>query len=463
MLLLLAAGLGLACGAGDDAPEAEAEPTPRPSYPLSGPPQIFLITLDTLRTDFTTPYGSQVDTTPYLNAMAEQSVVYTRAYASMPTTDPSHLTMLTGLYPQEHGAMNNGVKPFKGLLDFAELMKRQGRKTAAFTSRAHLNPEGMRIDAFDLWDAPETGQRDARDTVDLALAHLETIKDEPFFFWLHVFDPHQPYESHDDTAPEILERLASLDDVAPVDGYGFYDSKIAPRQIERRETLYRADISHMDVHLQRFHHTLQAYGFDETAFILFAADHGEVMGELLDTESYGFNHGKALAHGELHIPLMVRPPGGREPARVDTVVENRAVFGTLVEAAGLEDEVGPTPKLPAPDREADPDAIAFTVRRTFLSEPDQPMLKGSRLAAVQGDWMLRRVQLDDDVTLELFDLAADPDGVNNVAAAHPGVVERLHDRILTWQAQIATATEGDSAEQVDPDTLESLESLGYLR
>ncbi|HWP65854.1 MAG TPA: sulfatase, partial [Candidatus Limnocylindria bacterium] len=284
---------------------AEAPPPPA----VSGVPYVVLVTIDTLRADATTPYGAPAGDTPHLAAFARESVQFERAVTVMPTTGPAHLSMLSGLYPQQHGALQNGAPARSGTPSLAALMRESGRRTAAFVSVHHLSRGTLALDGFEVWDAPEE-VRDGRDTVDAATRWIDAHRAVPFFLWVHLFDPHQPYKAHRDTPEAIRTELAAYDGLAVPGRGGFAVADVTPAQQAKLALLYRADVHYADRQLGRLLEFLEHRGIAERAAVVVTSDHGEVLDEALERYRYGFDHGEFLLPMEVRVPLWVRTPAG---------------------------------------------------------------------------------------------------------------------------------------------------------
>ncbi|MBS0266600.1 MAG: sulfatase, partial [Planctomycetes bacterium] len=199
----------------------------------SPPLNVILVTLDTTRADRLGAYGYTKGQTDAFDAFARQGVVFEHAYAPAPITLPSHATMLTGLYPPEHGLRVNGVGRLGKQIPFlAEILKKQGYDTAAFVAAMVLDSQFGLDRGFDTYDddlskGQATGhggerRRDGQDVVNAALAWLAQPRQRPFHCWIHLYDAHAPY----DPRPKIFGDQFSA---AP------YDAGVAweLRQFER--------------------------------------------------------------------------------------------------------------------------------------------------------------------------------------------------------------------------------------
>ena len=427
---------------------------------MSGVPYVVLVTIDTLRADATTPYGAPADATPHLAAFARESVQFSRALTTMPTTGPAHLSILTGLYPQQHGALQNGAAVRPGTRSLAVLMRQSGRRTAAFVSVHHLSHETLGLDGFERWDAPaET--RDGKDTVAAAEAWIDGVDGAPFFLWVHLFDPHQPYKSHPDTPAAVATRLQALAGVEVPSRGGFAVADVTAEQQEKLALLYSADVHYADGQLGRLLEFLDERGLAERAAVVVTADHGEVLGEALAEFHYGFDHGEFLLPMEVRVPLWVRTPGGRRGVLDERTVETRAIFGTLAAAAGVPHaDASELPDLRAVGAGA-PAAAAFVVRRSFQAENLPAVLRGTRLGVAREGALLVRVAQDERVDVEAWQCG---EAYPTPLARAPMSEERIRSGLEALQGWITALGSAGSApaQAVDDATRERLRALGYM-
>ena len=241
----------------------------------SQPPNLILITLDTVRADHLGCYQSEGPSTPRLDALAAEGLIFTRAYTPYPLTLPAHASLLGGLLPFEHGIRNNDM-PLAG--DAAPLvqerLRQQGYATAAVISAFVLDRRFGLARGFDHYlDAmPQSDpggepavERRGDATTDLALGLLDELGSGPFFLWVHYFDPHSPY-----TPPP------------PYQGTG-----------------YAGEISYTDAEVGRLLDGLIERGLYRDAAVIVAGDHGEAFGEHGEVE-----HGFFIYDTTLHVPLI---------------------------------------------------------------------------------------------------------------------------------------------------------------
>lgn len=289
--------LTIACSAGMEAPQKKR-------------PSVLIVTLDTTRADHLGPYGYPSADTPTLDRLAEQGMVFERAYSSCPLTIPSHSTIFTGRFPPSHGVRDNGdfvLGPEQVTL--AERLDDAGYQTAAFTSAFPTQARWGFDQGFDVYQDPLSrlptqldwrDQRTADEVVDGALATLQGFsQDEPVMVWLHLFDAHWPY------APP--EPYASEHPRNPYDGeIAFADSQVG-RLLEWWDETQGPD-----------------------SIVIITADHGEAFGDGGER-----THGFLLHDGTLRVPMIVRGPGIAPGERSDDVVSHVDIVPTVLNLVDL--------------------------------------------------------------------------------------------------------------------------------
>jgi len=452
--------------------------------PRPGIDHIVLVSVDTLRADHLGLYGYLRDTSPFLDALAGDGVVFERAIAPMSTTLPSHAALLTAHYPYELRLFRNGQRLSDEFTTLAELLRAEGFATAGFASTdVHFGPSNA-TQGFDHFDEPELGSnpnrwRSAAETVAAALAWLETRKaDEPTFLWIHLFDPHGPH--HPPQPPRsYVEALASrsaereqtrrfLVEEHGVDPRYFERVSDEPDAMMRTYDVYDASIRFLDDQLRRLYLALHARGMDERALWVVTADHGEGLG------SHGWMyHGKNLYREQIRVPLIVRFPDGRGAGmRVERLVELVDVVPTLLEVL----HPGRLPEgryasgmsllpLVEPGAGAYTKQHAFAQRRSFdpANRPD-PLVPALHNYEAGEQYVLEdarykyilRTEGDD----ELFDVQGDPGETTNLIGRGLPAEDTLRSALEARIARLDPANQ--RAERVDEATIEALKALGYV-
>lgn len=429
-----------------------------------GAPSVVIVTIDTMRADRFGCYGYFRDTTPHLDAFSRESIVFERCFAPMATTLPSHLSLMTGLYPVEHGVLANvgdGGRPFSPspkLRTFAEAAGDRGWRTAAFVSATPLKRYSGIAAGFDTFDEPDGRERPADETTDAALAWLGGHREEPYLLWVHYFDPHAPYVpppafhlwSGDD--PEIaawLEERAFVEAGPALDG-----SEVPTFEVNND---YDGEVRFVDDQFARLVEALRGRDDWDRTVMVVAGDHGEGLGQ-----HGAWNHGEHWEE-QLHVPLMIRLPD-EAPRRVGDVVSLVDVLPTLLRRLGRFDDSPILAQadgagLLAPATERLP-AFAQTSARRLST--DLPL----GVVTVRDDrWKYVFAFQEGE---SLYDLQNDPFERRNLAAANPAVAARLRAGVLgELDRQVGRARElwaGERMKQevpLDPKTRSELEALGY--
>jgi tetratricopeptide (TPR) repeat protein len=287
--LVLAATFLAACG-------PAGGPTDHAAVPAV-PPSVLLVTLDTTRADSIGPRASGIET-PSFNALAARGRNFTRAYATVPETLPSHTSMMTGLYPAGHGIHENARSLDARHPLVAERLQQAGYETAAFVSSFVLARRFGLGRGFAIYDDVETTERSARDTTERALAYLGQASDKPRLIWVHYFDAHAPY-----APPE-------------------------PFKTRYRKNPYLGEIATVDEQLGRL-----VRAFDEGVHgpraIVVVGDHGEGLGDHGESQ-----HGNLVYEPTMRVPLVLVAPGVAQ-GESDGPVSTRRIFHTLLDLAGL--------------------------------------------------------------------------------------------------------------------------------
>jgi arylsulfatase A-like enzyme/Flp pilus assembly protein TadD len=417
-------------------PFAQAVAAPAQAAPKSRP-NVILITMDTVRADHLGCYGAKDIQTPTLDGLAHDGTVFEHAISQVPLTWPSHAVILTGLYPFQNGVQDFTGQPLEPRFrSVAQSFKQQGYATGAVVSAFVLDRSWGLARGFDFYDdafAPEAFvdrdpglvDRRAGESVTRALAWLKKSPRRPFFFWLHLYDPHSPYDP-----PE-------------------------PYRTQYRGHLYDGEIAYADHELGRLITWLKLNQLYGNSLIAFLSDHGESLGEHGEQE-----HGFFVYNATVHVPLIVKPPAGSgiRPGRISRPVETVAVAPTLVRVARIQDAIEKqfqSPGLFGAGAEAEDESYSETFY-PFSSFGWNPLhaLETSRYHYI------------DAPQPELYDLAADPEEKKNLAAQQTATVavlkEKLETRLRTHPFTPSEVGGQDGSSKLSPDAQEKLRALGYF-
>jgi len=448
LIAIVSGGWLLSCGAGE---EPAAPPTPETAVR----PNLLLISVDTLRADALSSYGATRKTTPFLDSLAAEGVRFEHAYATASWTSPSVVSMLTSSYPNRHrmGGRLRGVPRAwstipETLPSLASRLGELGYRTYGLVANTNLAAERGFDRGFDRFLC--LGTADLDEVEEAFAPWIDEIAggEGPWFLWLHLLDPHGPYDGRHpwiDEFGEDHERLSFLDGMRSE-----LLSQKAPQlldvHMEYVRALYDSEVAATDDYLKSVFERLPG---SEDAFVLFTSDHGE---EFLDHG--GMQHGRTLYDESTRIPMILRTPD-REPSGVvaERVVSLVDVLPTLLAAAGdepIENAVGENLLTQLGDSAAD--------ARIVVAE----LLRGSvDRAVMDGRYKLILTERKGRTTTELFDLKNDPGEQHNLAADETERVARLSAWIDAFAAtHLPLEESGESA--ITPEQLEALRSLGYV-
>ena len=483
-LFLFAPVLIAACG--------EADPR---AGRIPGRPDIVLVTVDTLRADHLGCYGYFRDTSPTLDALSEECVLFERCLAPMATTLPSHLSLFTGLWPHQHGyvantgAVTTPFTPTEGRNLISQVLASAGYSTAAFVSGPTVSrPTGIHIgfDHFDEHDAKsartfEDRSRPAAVTVARAIRWLrdEAPPEQPLFLWVHIWDPHEP--NLPDTAHEVFTADEALDALLTERGVDIeqlqnleavqlrrlLDVDFARRKPNESDTerldvtralirslydRYDADVHATDAAVAALIDALRSVGRWDDAIFCFTADHGQSLGQHSWLE-----HG-TITHENVHVPLLLRFPGDvvTQPLTVSKIVSLVDVFPTLL--ARLDLESAATFHAQAVGL----DALGPTFDRPFaLSQRSvRPTRWGAELRFALSDDRFRWYHVPGGAE-ELYDLETDPGELTNLTAKHPEVCESFRATLRATLADRPYTLPDGSPDDASRLFLEQLEAFGY--
>lgn len=398
------------------------------------PPNLLLITVDTLRADRLGCYGYAAAKTPTMDALAGRGIRFARAYANAPLTLPSHATLLTGLLPMATGLHVNGSGAGGGALPddlptLATLLQARGYRTGAFVSAAVLNMRYGLNRGFDTYEdrLPVLGtlsgeaatllERRGDKTRELVQSWLGTLEGKPFFAWVHFFDPHHPYE-----AP------------AP---YG--DQSAHP---------YDGEVAFVDAQIATLLGHLEHLKLDRNTIVVLVGDHGEGLSEHEERE-----HGLFVYNSTLHVPFILALP---EAAGAGQVVETPVglvdVMPTLLALLGL----------------AGPDVLdGRNLTPAWRGEGlgAEPVYAESEYPQWAFGWaplyalVTHRWKYIDAPQPEMFDLSVDPTELQNVYAEHPQIAAEMQSVISAIRTRKTHRTAAPAP--VDEEARRQLAALGY--
>jgi predicted AlkP superfamily pyrophosphatase or phosphodiesterase len=418
-----------------------------PEALINADKNLVFITIDTTRADRLGCYNSESKLTPNLDSLAENGVVFERAYCVQPLTGPSHTSMFCGMRPREAGVVQNGI-PVPGELDMAAEILTQSRYDTGAVIGVFVVSSVMNFDQgfryFDDYFSPFTAftrlawakiggmlgiidtkariQRRAKSVTDRGIKWLDSKRDteRPFFLWLHYFDPHTPYDP-----PAEWANVSDADDP--------------------NIRAYDGEVAYMDNEIGRLLDYLESSDLRDNTLIIVVADHGESLGE----HDYFWDHGKYLYDTETRVPLIVNGPGVPSGTEIKDIFGTRHIFELIYPLLG--------------------DANWETAYESFAGNNGafgEALEEGEYRAM----WVHRQMEPDvaglykrvnePDGSYALYDLVFDPGEVEDISGSRPDLSEKLGDSITNVEKEQPPLPDLPG---FDKATEDKLRDLGYLQ
>ncbi len=456
-----------------------------------GPPNILLLTIDTLRADHLSAWGYGRETSPFLDGLAAQGVRFAEAQVQWPKTGPSFASIFTATYPRDNGIVRRVGIPLPGSFRMlAEELADRGYATRAVVANGALGKDFNFHQGFEEYvgswlrtpadDGDATG---ARHVTNLALELAEGLDGErPFFLWVHYIDPHFPYvpaleyrdrfqaDAHASSAVEIavhpiLERRDML-------GIGFGQVLDERTDLDFYVARYDAEIAYADAEIRRLWERLGDLGRLENTVTAFTSDHGESLGE----HRYFFDHGRFGFQTCLHVPLILHAPGRLAPGVVDTPVGLIDLAPTLLQVAGVDLPEGRWMQgrsllryLQQDEEQGREPEIVYSEAGYGTDDNWQKVVRWGRWKLLMAPWQHDNRWIGgrgDRFTL--YDLETDAGELHDLKDERRDIGKRLHDVMAAWlarepfQAQVEEESAAPAPEGMTDETRKQLEALGYL-
>ncbi len=398
---------------------------------------VVLITIDTLRADRLGCYGYADIETPHLDRLATEGILFENALTTVPFTLPAHSSIMTGVYPPVHGVRENvGYALDERLPTLAEDLSAAGRRTGGFISAFVLDGR-WGIDRgfdryYDEFKVQDMGmlnmgsvQRSGTETIEQAEAWLDEAAGSPFFLWLHLFEPHDPYEAPEPFAARYPKRP------------------------------YDAEVAYADSLVGRLREMLEGRNLLDRTLLVVTGDHGEGLGDHGE-----YFHGFFVYDSTVRVPLIVRLPEGRLGGRrVDAAVSHVDLRPTILDALGLssppvDSRQGGRSLLPLVLGMDDSERFAYIESYYSLYHYGWAPLRAIRTGPLK---------FIDAPEPELYRLTDDPGEAENVVRRTRVEARELRDRLLLMISEFEGTGAGEAAPpDLDQETLAQLQALGYL-
>lgn len=387
---------------------------------------IIIISVDTLRADHLRCYGYKKIETPHIDSLAKDGVLFENVYSPAPLTLPSHVSILSGLYPFEHGVRDNiGFEVPESLKTLQLVFKERGFRTAGIVSAFVLRKETGISRGFDFFDDKVEGklgklsmgevQRNGESSLKVAKEWLSSLSHEKFFLFFHIYEPHTPYEP-----PE-------------------------PYKSKYRNSPYDGEVAYSDFIIGKLIEFLRKKGLYKKSFLVFVSDHGEGLREHGEME-----HGVFLYNSTIHVPLIIKFPENKfKGKRIKYPVSLIDIYPTILDLYGIETRSSGCSLLKIIKN--DPGIK----ERGIYSETFYPRYHfgWSELRSL----IYKNFKLIKAPKPELYDIEKDKNEIKNLIEDKE-IVSFLSSKLSHFLADEAPSKMGE----IDLETAEKLHSLGYV-
>jgi len=425
-----------------------------------------LVTIDTLRADHVGCYGYPREVTPFIDSLAERSVVFQNAFASSSHTNPSHASILTSLHPAQHRLLSNEDRLLdSSIYTMAHMFGDAGYETAAFASVIFL--VAFR-EVFDTFDFRGEGYREANLTVNLAIDWLSRkTRGDRFLLWIHFYDPHTPYRP----PKECLEKMqfaSGADRERMVQWWtetqnipmNFYES--SDKLVENLNN-YNAEISFVDREIRRLFNFMEDRRLNSDTLWVITSDHGEGLG----CHDH-YKHSKYIYNEQLHVPLILMFPDGqfantkvhRLVRHVDLLPTVAEILGTSLDKQKMSVQGSSLMPLIRNDGQPFPVKYAFSQRRpTLTGEGVTEVWEDGEIFCLQ-DLDLKYIYHSEG-TDEFYRLLSDPFESENAIDLESETKDTMKKIVRAKYESMLAESRGISSGGIDKSRIDDLRKLGY--
>lgn len=451
-------------------------------------PNVILIVMDTVRQSNLSCYGYKRKTTPNIDKIAEEGIIFKNAYAIAPWTPPNHSSMFTGLYSCQHGTTRENRSLNSKFLTIAEILSNERYDTVAFTNNGSISPEfgfsqGFK-DFYEMWRTPvyapfiKKYKKDPKDSGAFFTGkavkewlHKRRNSRKPFFIFINYMEAHTPYRLPDDYKRLYLDKDTKLTEHHI--NYSYIDFlaggyKMTPEDFEISRAIYDAEIKYLDSQIGELVNFLKKENFLKNTILIITSDHGEHFGE-----HNLVGHQFALYNTLLRVPLIIQFPqkfkGKKHSERYVQLVD---IFSTIIN--------GTSSKYPVSINVQGKSLFGQHNREYIFAEYYTPIIylevfkkKYPNFDASQYDRRIRSVQFGDNKLIwssngknELYNITDDPGELNNIVDLESQRTERMRKVLFEWFYRIKSdaISRSDYKEKIKDEELKKhLRSLGYIR
>jgi len=418
-------------------------------------PNVILIVVDTLRADHLSCYGYNRNTTPVIDELSEQSVLFRNAISSAPWTTPSVVTTFTSQYPAAVGIEAEPIVLGNEFLTLAEILKGGNYDTQGIVSHILVSSTLGFDQGFNSYDEENARGEDhisSPSITEKAISYIERRGNDKFFLFLHYFDPHHSYILHEDYDyyPDYDGALYSGQNVEELRKKA---PDMAADDIEFVKALYDSEIAFTDGYIGVLFNKLKDLGLYDDTLIVVTADHGE---EFLERGDYWIGHARKLYQEQIHVPLIIKPAGERRQEIMEEYVSLMDLMPTIVDSADLTipasyQHEGETLRM---DDERQPrDSVIVSDTKSF-SDLRSLILNGWKL--------IYDAETD---SRALYDLRKDPAESGNVAMENREFLTEMEAILRDWNDHVNSGKSQTDARlpKFTEEQLERLRGLGYAQ
>ncbi len=437
---------------------------------------VILITVDTLRADVLSAYGAAGVSTPNIDQLAKDGVLFQNAFSAAPWTLPAVTSIMTGLPPTVHRVVQKDSRLSDSVPTLAEYMRADVYYTAAIGYNPHLSAtrnisQGfLKYNSFPTWIGDSFGARllywltpalfspSTEALTDLAISWLESNREKDFLLWIHYFDPHAPYTPPTAFLPETSPPSTMGTDF--IDTRRIRDGEFVPSPAEEQwiKQLYEGEVRYLDKNVGKLLAALKRLDLYAESLIILTSDHGEEF-----WEHGGYEHGHTLYNEILQVPLIIKLPSfAAAKKKISTPVPTQALMPTILDLCGIEYQTNPLPVgslLPLWGQSPASLGERPIISTGLLYNENQESVIFGRLKYIRSLLTNRE---------ELYDLVRDPGEETSVAAQFSDEIEkarsllREHHKIANELAERYRTNDGGQI-RIDEGTRQLLKSVGYIQ
>lgn len=441
---------------------------------------LILISIDTLRPDHMGVYGYMKNTTPNIDKWAEVAYVFTNVVTPVAKTYPSIVGLMTGLHPLNTKIFVNHIEDDSmvplgsSISTIAKILKKNNYKTAAFVSTLNLNYDTHLNEGFDLYNYADylvyKNKGQYQELLNSAYSWLEKENSKPFFYWVHLIDPHAPYWPPIDKRCKFDKRYCSvlqnskaktLDDMRR-GLMGCRENAIPEDKLNLYQTLYDGEIANADSIFQNIMNIVKIKGLDKNSIVILYGDHGEGF-----DHNYYFSHGEMLYNSNVLIPLIISLPQiTTKGNKISRLVENTDIVPTLLDLLNISKEKTKFDGISFSDIFSDDPLIkkqqnirrySYLIEGKNLSKYAIYDGRNKYIYSADGSCVFQGQKE------ELYDLDNDPEEQVNILADNIDLANNLKSNLFGYISNfnLSKSRQDKRKIPVSSQILEELKSLGY--